>query len=78
MARGFNLLTVRARIDRLATAAQADCGRSHMRITHQLPDEPVPPPQAEAGASPRCTCGAAIQSIRIIHEVPEGGEPCEV
>ena len=78
MARGFNLLTLRDRVDRLATTAQADCGRGHVRIAHDVPGKSDAMPQAVAEASQRCACGAVIQSMRIIHEMPEGGEPCAV
>ena len=75
----INMGAIRGRVERLASTAHADCGRGHLRITHDIDDGREPAMvQPEAGASERCRCGAAITSLRIIHELPEGAQACAV
>ncbi len=75
----INMGRLRGRVERLASTAQADCGRGHLRITHDISDGREPAMvQPEPGASERCRCGSVITSLRISHELPNGAQACAV
>jgi hypothetical protein len=73
--RQLNAQAILARLDRVSVEAQANCGRDHVQITHDIGGcEPMA--QSKAVTTERCRCGAAMTSLRIIHERAEGDQIC--
>jgi hypothetical protein len=72
--RGLNVQAILGRLDRVSVEARANCGRDHVRITHDVDGHEVLPPNSVA--NDRCRCGAAMTSLRIVHERLEGDQIC--
>lgn len=73
--RQLNAQAILARLDRVSVEAQANCGRDHVRIVHDMAGcEPMAP--SKPVAADRCRCGATMTWLRIIHERPEGDQIC--
>ena len=72
----INLGALRGRVERMVSAAQSGCGVGHDRFEHYLSEaEADSRPQSVAGVD-RCTCGAAIRTIHLFHELSGEAGAC--